>query len=48
LAMRLNTLHNLKYFLDLMARARAAIEQGKYAAFAATGPTWDEEGSEHG
>jgi queuine tRNA-ribosyltransferase len=30
LAMRLNTLHNLRYFLTLMARARAAIEQDRY------------------
>ncbi len=30
-AMRLNTLHNLHYFLDLMRRAREAIEQDRYA-----------------
>jgi queuine tRNA-ribosyltransferase len=35
LAMRLNTLHNLHYFLSLMKRAREAIEQDRYAAFAA-------------
>jgi queuine tRNA-ribosyltransferase len=46
LAMRLNTLHNLKYFLDLMAGARAAIEQNRYAAFAATTPAWDEDDPE--
>jgi len=48
LAMRLNTLHNLKYFLDLMAGARAAIEQNRYAAFAATTPAWNKDDSEHG
>jgi queuine tRNA-ribosyltransferase len=32
LAMRLNTLHNLHYFLNLMRRAREAIEQGRYRA----------------
>ncbi len=32
-AMRLNTLHNLHYFLRLMERARAAIEEDRYAAF---------------
>jgi queuine tRNA-ribosyltransferase len=35
LAMRLNTLHNLHYFLNLMRRAREAIEQDRFAAFAA-------------
>ena len=34
-AMRLNTLHNLHYFLGLMRRAREAIEQDRFAAFAA-------------
>lgn len=29
-AMRLNTLHNLRYFLGLMARVRQAIEQDRY------------------
>ncbi len=33
LAMRLNTLHNLHYFLELMRRAREAIEQDRYADF---------------
>ena len=31
-AMRLNSLHNLHFFLDLMRRAREAIEQDRYAA----------------
>jgi queuine tRNA-ribosyltransferase len=35
LAMRLNTIHNLRYFLDLMAQARTAIEQDRYASFLA-------------
>ena len=34
-AMRLNTLHNLHFFLDLMAQARVAIEQDRYGAFLA-------------
>jgi tRNA-guanine family transglycosylase len=34
LAMRLNTLHNLHQYADLMRRARAAIEAGRYAEFA--------------
>jgi queuine tRNA-ribosyltransferase len=33
LSMRLNTLHNLHLYADLMRRIRAAIEAGKYAAF---------------
>jgi queuine tRNA-ribosyltransferase len=33
LAMRLNTLHNLTYYLRLMARVREAISEGRYAAF---------------
>jgi queuine tRNA-ribosyltransferase len=33
LAMRLNTLHNLHLYADLMRRARAAIESGRYAEF---------------
>jgi queuine tRNA-ribosyltransferase len=32
-AMRLNTLHNLHFFLDLMAQARAAIEADRYGDF---------------
>lgn len=32
---RLNTLHNLHYYHRLMARIREAIEQGRFAAFAA-------------
>jgi queuine tRNA-ribosyltransferase len=35
LAMRLNTLHNLHLYADLMRRARAAIEAGRYAEFSA-------------
>jgi len=34
LGARLNTIHNLHYFLDLMHRARAAIEQQCFAEFA--------------
>ena len=33
LAYRLNTLHNLHYYLDLMKRLRAAINAGRYEAF---------------
>jgi len=33
LAMRLNTLHNLHYFLTLMGEVRKAIEEDRYAAF---------------
>ncbi|HUN93753.1 MAG TPA: tRNA guanosine(34) transglycosylase Tgt [Burkholderiaceae bacterium] len=35
LGARLNTIHNLHFYLDLMARARAAIEAGRFAHFAA-------------
>ena len=35
LGARLNTIHNLAYYLDLMARIRAAIEAGRYPEFAA-------------
>jgi queuine tRNA-ribosyltransferase len=35
LGARLNTLHNLAYYLGLMRRARAAIQRGEFAAFAA-------------
>jgi len=34
LAMRLNTLHNLAFYLSLMQQVRQAIEKGAYAAFA--------------
>lgn len=34
LGARLNTIHNLHYYLDLMARARTAISEGRFAAFA--------------
>ncbi len=33
LSYRLNSLHNLTYFLDLVAQARVAIEEGRYAAW---------------
>ncbi|MCA1944524.1 MAG: tRNA guanosine(34) transglycosylase Tgt [Desulfovibrio sp.] len=33
LAYRLNTIHNIHYYLDLMRRARAAILDGRYEAF---------------
>jgi queuine tRNA-ribosyltransferase len=33
LAMRLNTIHNLFFFLELMAKAREAIEQDRYGDF---------------
>jgi queuine tRNA-ribosyltransferase len=33
LAFRLNSLHNLSYFLDLVRSARAAISLGRFAAF---------------
>jgi len=32
-AMRLGTLHNLRYFLTLVEGARAAIQEGRYAAY---------------
>lgn len=35
LGARLNTVHNLHYYLGLMARIRTAIEAGRFAAFAA-------------
>jgi queuine tRNA-ribosyltransferase len=35
LAMRLNTLHNLHFYLSLMRQAREAIEQDRYRDFAA-------------
>lgn len=35
LALRLNTIHNLAFFLDLMRRVRAAIETDQYAKFVA-------------
>ncbi len=36
LAYRLNSLHNLTYFLDTVRRARVAIEAGTFAAFKAS------------
>jgi queuine tRNA-ribosyltransferase len=35
LGARLNTIHNLHYYLELMRRARRAIEDGQWAGFAA-------------
>lgn len=35
LAFRLNSLHNLTYFLDMARGARKAIQEGRYAAFKA-------------
>jgi queuine tRNA-ribosyltransferase len=35
LGARLNTIHNLYYYQELMAGIRAAIEQGKFAEFVA-------------
>jgi queuine tRNA-ribosyltransferase len=34
LSMRLNTLHNVFFYQELMRRARAAIVEGRYAAWA--------------
>ncbi|MGC4028721.1 MAG: tRNA guanosine(34) transglycosylase Tgt [Steroidobacteraceae bacterium] len=34
LGARLNTLHNLHFYLDLMRRMRAALDEGRFAAFA--------------
>jgi queuine tRNA-ribosyltransferase len=34
LAMRLNTIHNLAYFLGLMAEVRRAVAEDRFAAFA--------------
>ena len=39
LGARLATIHNLHYYLGLMARMRAAIETGGFAAFAAELPS---------
>jgi len=36
LAMRLNTIHNLAFFLGLMRRAREAIERDEYRSFASS------------
>ena len=35
LGARLNTIHNLHYYLDLMRAARAALDEGDFSAFAA-------------
>jgi queuine tRNA-ribosyltransferase len=48
LGARLNTLHNLHYYLGLMRRIRDAIEQGRYRQFAAdflAGPESDANGA---
>jgi queuine tRNA-ribosyltransferase len=34
LSMRLNTLHNLTYYLSLMARMRVALSEGTFGRFA--------------
>jgi len=34
LGARLNTIHNLHFYLDLMRRARQALDEGRFAAFA--------------
>jgi len=34
LGARLNTVHNLHYYLDLMRRARLSIQQGSFERFA--------------
>ncbi|MCB0273065.1 MAG: tRNA-guanine transglycosylase, partial [Bdellovibrionales bacterium] len=44
-AMRLNTIHNLYYYLNLMKRIRQAIVQGEYAAFVRNFRTSNEAGS---
>ena len=33
LGARLNTLHNLHFYLDLMRQMRAALDEGRFAAF---------------
>ncbi len=33
LGSRLNTIHNLHFYMSLMAKARSAIEQGNWASF---------------
>jgi queuine tRNA-ribosyltransferase len=33
LGLRLNTIHNLHYYLDLMRQARQAIEAGRFTAW---------------
>jgi queuine tRNA-ribosyltransferase len=35
LGARLNSIHNLHYYLSLMARIRAALDEGRFEAFAA-------------
>jgi len=51
LGARLNTIHNLHYYLDLMRRIRAAIEGGDFQAFAAAflaGPEGGRNGADSG
>jgi queuine tRNA-ribosyltransferase len=36
LGAHLNTIHNLSFYLTLMANIRAAIEEGRFEAFRAT------------
>jgi queuine tRNA-ribosyltransferase len=36
LGARLNTIHNLYFYLDLMRQVRLALDEGRYAAFAAS------------
>ena len=33
LAFRLNSIHNLTYFLDVVRGARAAVREGRFAAY---------------
>ena len=33
LGLRLNTIHNLHYYLNLMSEVRAALEQGRFTEF---------------
>jgi queuine tRNA-ribosyltransferase len=48
LAMRLNTLHNLTFYLDFMARMREAIAEGTFAAFKQHWMEVPWESTEHG
>ncbi len=40
LGSRLNTIHNLHFYLDLMRTIRASLAEGTFAAFAAAYPRW--------
>jgi tRNA-guanine family transglycosylase len=46
--MRLNTLHNLTFYLDFMARMREAIAEGTFAAFKQHWMEVPWESTEHG